>query len=128
MAWACCRGSWRSPTPDAGFGSTDVYWEGTDKDGDGNGVYRKCKKSENTPGWNAYIVTNPPYGGRVGEVEKLTELYRSFGRQLREHCAGYHLAMLCGEPILVAALELADSRRMELQNGGIACELILADL
>jgi len=80
------------------------------------------------PGWNAWIVTNPPYGGRVGEVEKLTELYTAFGRQLREHCAGYHLALLCGEPLLVAAMELEDARRMELQNGGIACELILADL
>ncbi len=40
----------------AGFKSTEVYWEGTDKDGDGNGVYRLCKKAENSPGWNAYIL------------------------------------------------------------------------
>ena len=80
------------------------------------------------PGWNAWIVTNPPYGGRVGEIGKLTELYRSFGRRLREHCAGYHLALLCGEPLLTTALGLLDARHMQLQNGGIACELILADL
>ncbi|MCG8403810.1 MAG: class I SAM-dependent methyltransferase [Phycisphaerales bacterium] len=43
----------------AGFGATEVYWEGSDKDGDGNGVYRKCKKAENTPGWNAYIIGLP---------------------------------------------------------------------
>ena len=43
----------------AGFKSTDVYWEGTDKDGEGNGIYRKTKKAENTPGWNAYIVGLP---------------------------------------------------------------------
>ena len=52
-------GSIQDALIDAGFGSTDVYWEGTDKDGDGNGVYRKCKKAENTPGWNAYIVALP---------------------------------------------------------------------
>ncbi|MFH1419088.1 MAG: class I SAM-dependent methyltransferase [Planctomycetota bacterium] len=40
----------------AGFKSTEVYWEGTDKDGEGNGVYRLCKKAENSPGWNAYIL------------------------------------------------------------------------
>lgn len=43
----------------AGFGSTEVYWEGTDKDGEGNGVYRKCVKAENTAGWNAYILGIP---------------------------------------------------------------------
>lgn len=42
-----------------GFKATEVYWEGTNKDGDGNGVYRKSKKAENTPGWNAYIVGVP---------------------------------------------------------------------
>jgi hypothetical protein len=43
----------------AGFKATEVYWEGTDKDGDGNGVYRLCKNAENSPGWNAYIVALP---------------------------------------------------------------------
>ena len=79
-------------------------------------------------GWNAYIVTNPPYGGRVGKVEQLAELYRAFGHQLHEHCAGYHLALLCGEPRLLDALELPDARRRHLLNGGIACELLLAEL
>ncbi len=40
----------------AGFASSEVYWEGTDAKGEGNGVYRPCLKAENTPGWNAYIV------------------------------------------------------------------------
>lgn len=52
-------GAIRDALIDAGFGATDVYWEGTDKNGDGDGVYRKSKKAENTPGWNAYIVALP---------------------------------------------------------------------
>ena len=44
---------------DAGFSTTEVYWEGSDSDGDGNGIYRKSKKAENTPGWNAYIIGLP---------------------------------------------------------------------
>ena len=43
----------------ASFGSSEVYWEGTDRQGGGNGVYRKCKKVENCAGWNAYIVARP---------------------------------------------------------------------
>ena len=52
-------GGIRETLIDAGFKATEVYWEGTDKDGDGNGVYRSAKKAENTPGWNAYVVALP---------------------------------------------------------------------
>lgn len=41
---------------DAGFKTIDTYWEGEDKSGEGNGVYKKAKKAENTPGWNAYLI------------------------------------------------------------------------
>ena len=41
----------------AGFSSSDVLWEGVEKDtGEGNGVFRSVKKAENCPGWNAFVV------------------------------------------------------------------------
>jgi SAM-dependent methyltransferase len=40
----------------AGFRSAEVHWEGTHRRGHGNGVYRRTKKAENTPGWNAYLA------------------------------------------------------------------------
>ncbi|HVP13797.1 MAG TPA: class I SAM-dependent methyltransferase [Phycisphaerae bacterium] len=43
----------------AGFRSTEVYWEGTNRHGGGNGVYRKRKKVENFAAWNAYTVARP---------------------------------------------------------------------
>ena len=49
----------RDVLTDAGFKSLDVFWEGEDKDGEGNGIYRRTKKAENTPGWNAYLVAQP---------------------------------------------------------------------
>jgi len=39
-----------------GFEAVDVYLEGYDSDGDGNGVFRLAKHIENCPGWNAFIV------------------------------------------------------------------------
>ena len=33
-----------------------VYWEGTDKKGEGNGVYTRTRKGEADPAWIAYIV------------------------------------------------------------------------
>ncbi len=43
----------------AGFKKTEVYWEGTAGNGDGNGVYRPTNRAENTPGWTAYIIGLP---------------------------------------------------------------------
>ncbi|MEM6730803.1 MAG: class I SAM-dependent methyltransferase [Myxococcota bacterium] len=41
---------------EAGFSSVDVYWEGSDKHGEGNGVFRKVARAENEDSWIAYIV------------------------------------------------------------------------
>ncbi|GJL83651.1 MAG: hypothetical protein DHS20C01_32850 [marine bacterium B5-7] len=42
---------------EAGFSRVDVYWEGTDDDGEsGNGIYRKTRYGTNDPAWVTYIV------------------------------------------------------------------------
>lgn len=40
---------------EAGF-KTTVYWEGTDEDGEGNGVFTPATKGEADAGWISYIV------------------------------------------------------------------------
>ncbi|MEJ2761657.1 MAG: class I SAM-dependent methyltransferase [Gammaproteobacteria bacterium] len=40
---------------ESGFSST-VYWEGTDEDGEGNGVFTPTEEGEADAGWIAYIV------------------------------------------------------------------------
>lgn len=42
---------------DVGFKRTHVYWEGTDKDGEGDGVFKRIEVSdEDCESWVAYIV------------------------------------------------------------------------
>jgi SAM-dependent methyltransferase len=42
---------------EAGFSSSDVYWEGTErKTGDGNGVYTRRARGEADPAWVVYLV------------------------------------------------------------------------
>ena len=41
---------------EAGFKNPTVYWEGTDKDGEGNGVFTPDTRGEADAGWIAYIV------------------------------------------------------------------------
>lgn len=52
-------GSIQDALCDAGFRETEVYWEGTAKDGSGNGVFRAQKTAENSAAWVAYIVAMP---------------------------------------------------------------------
>ena len=40
------------------------------------------------------MVTNPPYGTRVGERQRLRDLYASLGNVLRRDFPGWHLTML----------------------------------
>ena len=41
----------------AGFAESIVYWEGTDRETQGgNGVFRRVSRTQNCPGWIAYIV------------------------------------------------------------------------
>jgi 23S rRNA G2445 N2-methylase RlmL len=76
------------------------------------------------PGWNAWIVTNAPYGRRVGGDDELVELHRRFGARLRESARGYHLALLAGSPRLGKALGLRPEERIALKNGGLDVELL----
>ena len=75
------------------------------------------------------LVANLPYGIRVGEAAQLPALYRAFGAGLRTHFGGWRVALLLPQsPPLEDALGLEPRQLLPLQNGGIACWLLLAAL
>lgn len=41
---------------DAGFSSSDVYWEDRDREGTKLGRFRRRTRVDNEPGWNAYLI------------------------------------------------------------------------
>lgn len=41
---------------EVGFSTTQVYWEGTNKKGRGNGVFRRVSRGESCEAWIAYLV------------------------------------------------------------------------
>ncbi|KAA3607889.1 MAG: RNA methyltransferase [Planctomycetota bacterium] len=75
-------------------------------------------------GWNAWVVSNLPYGQRVGEESELLPLMKAFGERLRQHCQGYHLALLCGSKRLQKALALPRPKQAALKNGALDCTLL----
>jgi 23S rRNA (guanine2445-N2)-methyltransferase / 23S rRNA (guanine2069-N7)-methyltransferase len=71
------------------------------------------------------IVTNPPYGERLEDVESLHELYRDFGKALRENFLNWEVAMLAGNPDLGKNMGIRSYKSYNFFNGTIACKLLL---
>lgn len=46
----------RDMLSEAGFSGVDVYWEGSDTKGRGNGIFRKVRAAKNEQAWIAYVV------------------------------------------------------------------------
>ena len=74
------------------------------------------------------IVANPPYGKRVGEVERLFGLYRRFGDSLKTQAVGSTAWILAGEPRLAKQIGLKAARKIPLFNGPIECRLLKFEL
>jgi 23S rRNA (guanine2445-N2)-methyltransferase / 23S rRNA (guanine2069-N7)-methyltransferase len=79
------------------------------------------RDSEGAPG---LLVTNPPYGERIGDQERLQALYQLLGEKLRENFQGWRAAVLTGNPPLAKAIGIHASRSHTLFNGRIECRLL----
>ena len=44
---------------DAGFSKVKMFWEGVDRDGTGNGVFKESTKADNCESWVTYICAHP---------------------------------------------------------------------
>lgn len=74
------------------------------------------------------VISNPPYGQRLGERGQLGALYRAFGDRLRAEFADWHAAIIVSDDELGHALGLRAERRYVLFNGALECRLLTFDL
>jgi len=65
------------------------------------------------------IITNPPYGERLGEADDLADWYPLLGDWLKQHFSGWDAWIISGDPLLPKAIGLKASRRVPLFNGQI---------
>ncbi|MDF1614238.1 THUMP domain-containing class I SAM-dependent RNA methyltransferase [Desulfurivibrio dismutans] len=68
---------------------------------------------------NAVIVTNPPYGIRLGDQAAAVALVRELGSFLKHHCTGSTACLYFGDPRLLKEIGLKPSRKKKLNNGGL---------
>ena len=80
-------------------------------------------------GKRGWVVTNPPYGVRVGghvagqvggaSGGDLRDLYARFGAVLRERAAGWHVAVLGARDTPIVQMRLPLAPTFTFSNGGI---------
>ncbi len=74
------------------------------------------------------VITNPPYGERLGDHEQMPGLYRALGSRLRQHFVGWHGAVLAGDAELGRAMQLHADKRYVLFNGALETLLLTFDI
>ncbi len=65
------------------------------------------------------LLTNPPYGERLGEKQSLYPLYQQLGALCRENCQGFDVAVLSSDKDLTKALGLQKDKVYQFYNGPI---------
>ena len=75
------------------------------------------------PGPTGVIVTNPPYGVRLGEKEELADFYPRLGDALKQRFAGWTAYIFSGDPDIAKLIRLQASRKTVLYNGALECRL-----
>ena len=74
------------------------------------------------------IVTNPPYGERLGDTASLVYLYQKLGEILRERCNGWQAAIFTGNSDLGKRMGIRSHKQYSLFNGALPCKLLLMEL
>jgi putative N6-adenine-specific DNA methylase len=75
------------------------------------------------PAKQGIIVTNPPYGVRLGEQQQLAEFYPKLGDLLKKQFSGWRAYLLSADMRLPKLIRLATSKRTPLYNGALECRL-----
>jgi putative N6-adenine-specific DNA methylase len=88
-------------------------------------VQRPLSALEPPPG-AGWLVTNPPWGARVGEADRLRDLYARLGQVARARCPGWTVGLLSGDPRLDAQTGLPLVERFRTTAGGLRVRFVVA--
>jgi putative N6-adenine-specific DNA methylase len=72
----------------------------------------------------SWILTNPPYGVRVGVSKDLRDLYSALGTALKTK-SGWRIGLLTSDAVLAAQMRLPLCSRFATSNGGIPVSFLV---
>jgi 23S rRNA G2445 N2-methylase RlmL len=70
------------------------------------------------------LLTNPPYGARIGEEKPLRNLYAQLGNVARTRLPGWRVALLGANPRLEGQVGVPLHEIWRTNNGGIPVHLV----
>lgn len=79
-------------------------------------------------GKNGIMISNPPYGVRLSEIQLLHALYPQLGSWLKQHFAGWLIGMFSADRDMPKLMRLSPKRKIPLFNGNLDCRLFLLDM
>ncbi|MEB6590097.1 bifunctional 23S rRNA (guanine(2069)-N(7))-methyltransferase RlmK/23S rRNA (guanine(2445)-N(2))-methyltransferase RlmL [Pseudomonas asiatica] len=71
------------------------------------------------------VISNPPYGERLGDEASLLYLYQNLGERLRQACMGWEAAVFTGAPQLGKRMGIRSHKQYAFWNGALPCKLLL---
>jgi putative N6-adenine-specific DNA methylase len=77
---------------------------------------------------NYTIVTNPPYGIRLGREEELKQTYKKLGDFLKNKGTGSNAYIFCGNRELIKSIGLKTAFKMPMKNGDLDGRLVKYEL
>jgi putative N6-adenine-specific DNA methylase len=77
------------------------------------------------PRGHGWLITNPPYGVRVGERDRLRNLYAQLGNVARTKLLGWTVGLLLADRRLESQIGLELRERFATRNGGIPVRMMV---
>ncbi len=73
---------------------------------------------------NGLMITNPPYGARIGDEDNLRDVYRDLSHTLKNQFKGWDSWILSGNKDLIKDLHLKSTRKHFVYNGPLECRFL----
>ncbi len=70
------------------------------------------------------LVTNPPYGARLGDEDNLRDVYKDLGYTLKHRFKGWDAWVLSGNKDLILDMHLKATRKVFVYNGPLECRFL----
>ena len=89
--------------------------------------FKQCDATQFSPSPNqepGYLVCNPPYGERLGELTQLLPLFLKWGKQLKTAFRDWHVSLLTSNRDLLRQLKLIANKDYAINNGSLECQLV----
>ena len=112
------RAMTRAARQNARFAEVDGFIDITDRDA----------QDARPNGQGGIMLSNPPYGERLAEIQALHALYPQLGGWLKQHYAGWTIGMFTGDRDMPKLMRLNPKRKIPLYNGNLDCRLFLLDM